>query len=319
MKTLHVSWWNLENLFDVNNCPDRPAWLQKQLNTELQGWDGAVLNKKLEQLAKVIKQMKNNEGPDILGVCEVENKNVLQLLTKKLDALPHSYDIAHADTADGRGIDVAFIYDKNKVKAKETFNHHVMKRTATRDLFQVNMETADGNEFILIGNHWPSRRGGEYQSEPYRMMVAEVLAYWHERIVEIKGEKTPVIIMGDFNDEPFNRSVREYALSWRFKDKVVNAVKPKFHNLMWDVLGEGKGTLHYNGQPNVLDQVWVSKAVYDDDAKIKLKTPVEMFTPAEMISGGYPDPIAFKRPSTKEYNPEGYSDHFPIWFEITED
>lgn len=318
MRTYSCAWWNLENLFDVNNSPERPAWLQKKLESELRGWDNAVLNKKLGQLAKIIKQMNNGKGPDILGTCEVENKKVLEMLIGKLSTLAHAYEIAHADTADGRGIDVAFIYDKNKFTAKETFNHFVLKRTATRDLFQVNMQTASGNEFILIGNHWPSRRGGEHQSEPYRIMAAETLAYWHERIVEIKGESIPVIIMGDFNDEPFNHSVREYALSWRFKDKVINALKPKFHNLMWQILGTSQGTLYYNNQPNVLDQVWVSKGIYKDNAKLKLKTAVRLFIPAEMISGGYPDPIAFKRPSSKNYNPNGYSDHFPICFEIEE-
>ncbi len=132
--------------------------------------------------------MNSGQGPDILSVCEIENRNVLVKLTKHLNELPHHYDIVHADTNDGRGIDVAFIYDNEKFTAKDIFSHHVLKRTATRDIFQVTFTTQSRNELILIGNHWPSRMGGEYKSEPYRILAAETLAYWYERIVEIKGE-----------------------------------------------------------------------------------------------------------------------------------
>ncbi len=327
MNEYYIAWWNVENLFDINNASERPEYLQKKLDKELEGWDETVLNKKLTQLAKIIKQMNNNQGPDILGVCEIENRNVLVKLVKHLSELHRTYDIVHADTKDGRGIDVAFIYDNEKFRAKEKFSHHVLKRTATRDIFQVTFETApqavqtastqQSNELILIGNHWPSRMGGEYKSEPYRILAAETLAYWHERIVEIKGEGVNIIVMGDFNDEPYNRSIREYALSWRYKNKVVNARKPKFHNLMWDVMGR-KASFYFGGQPNLLDQVWVSKGFYMELSKFEIDDNVEIFMPPEMISSGYPDPVPFKRPSHKEYTPEGYSDHYPVWFIVKE-
>ncbi len=124
--------------------------------------------------------------------------------------------------------------------------------------------------------------------------------------------------MGDFNDEPFSRSIREYALSWRYKDKVLNATKPKFHNLMWDVMGTTEATFYFGGQPNLLDQVWVSKGFYKESSAFEIKDNVEIYAPVEMVSSGYPDPIPFKRPSHKEYNPEGFSDHYPIYFSIEE-
>ncbi len=234
MNEYYIAWWNVENLFNINNASERPEYLQNRLAKELEGWDEAVLTKKLEQLAKIIKQMNNGKGPYILGLCEIENRNVLVKLVSHLNELHRTYDIVHADTRDSRGIDVAFIYDNEKFRAKEKFSHHVLKRSATRDIFQVTLETTpqgaiitqpaagqpdstqQSNELILIGNHWPSRMGGEYKSEPYRILAAETLAYWHERIVEIKGEDANIIVMGDFNDEPYNRSIREYALSWVF-------------------------------------------------------------------------------------------------------
>ena len=94
------------------------------------------------------------------------------------------------------------------------FSLEVMKRNATRDLLQFNLKTKKGNELIIIGNHWPARLGGQYESEPYRIMVAEILSYWIERIHDIKKvssiERPSVICMGDFNDNPNDRSMTQY-------------------------------------------------------------------------------------------------------------
>ena len=149
--------------------------------------------------------MNQGKGPDILGLCEVENKPVLDLLLSRLSSLQRNYKVAHHDTKDKRGIDIAFIYDGNKFTLKGQYFHVVLKRTATRDLFQVNLKTPSGALLICIGNHWPSRRGGEYHTEPYRIIAAETLSYWNERIFEILGEDVPIIVMGDFNDEPYSR------------------------------------------------------------------------------------------------------------------
>lgn len=67
--------------------------------------------------------------------------------------------------------------------------------------------------FVVVGNHWPARSGGNLESAAYRAIAGETLAYFHERILEVKGVETPVLAMGDFNDEPFDRSLVEYALS----------------------------------------------------------------------------------------------------------
>ena len=74
------AWWNVENLFDVKNSPNRPDWLQKQLKRELEGWNASQLNTKIKQLVKVIAAMNDDKGPDLLGCCEVESLGVLEKL-----------------------------------------------------------------------------------------------------------------------------------------------------------------------------------------------------------------------------------------------
>ena len=123
MEAHFIAFWNVENLFDISTSPDRPDYLKTKLKGELKGWTAAVLKKKISQLVKIITQMNGGDGPDILGICEIENENVV---AKLLDAMPagwRNYAIAHADTQDGRGIDVAVIYDADKYEAGLQFNH----------------------------------------------------------------------------------------------------------------------------------------------------------------------------------------------------
>jgi endonuclease/exonuclease/phosphatase family metal-dependent hydrolase len=310
----HVAFWNLENLFDIDPSPLRPDWLQQNLAGELVGWDADVLSLKIGRLASIVRQMNGGRGPDILCVCEVENERVLGLLVDTLDLPGRFYHVAHADTSDERGIDVAVLFDGALFEKREQFSRVILKRNATRDLVQVTLRTlASGREIVLIGNHWPSRSGGLFESEPYRILAAETLAYWHERIQAIKGPDVPVLALGDFNDEPFDRSLVEYALSTRQAEKVLNARTPRFFNLMWPLLGTRRGTHYFDNFANMLDQALASPALMREGAPFRLRPEsarIEAFP--EMVGrGDYPAPRRFGRPSAG-FDPEGFSDHFPI-------
>ncbi len=316
----HIAWWNVENLFDVQNSTQRPGWLQKALNSELIGWDKSVLVQKINNLALIIQKMNSKTGPDILGVCEVENLKVLKHLVETLAPLGRNYDVVHHDMSDDRGIDVAYIYDKNKFDFEEYFSYVVLKRNATRDILQANFKTKSGNPLILIGNHWPARISGELETEPYRIIAAETMSYWLERINEKRGSDVAVLAMGDFNDEPFSRAIAEYGLSTNSPTKVLNSRAPRMFNLMWPFLGRGMGTFYFENFPYIFDQFLASKGLLKNSSKIKLvndeagnyKVAIEIYD--EMKSGGdYPSPIFFSRPSEKSsFNPEGFSDHYPI-------
>jgi len=127
-----IAWWNVENLFDVQNSTERPDWLQRTLNSELIGWDDNVLRKKINNLSSIIQKMNNKTGPDILGVCEVENLNVLKRLVESLAPTGRNYDIVHHDMSDERGIDIAFIYDTKKFGFEESFSHVVLTHFAAK-------------------------------------------------------------------------------------------------------------------------------------------------------------------------------------------
>jgi predicted extracellular nuclease len=165
---------------------------------------------------------------------------------------------------------------------------------------------------VLIGNHWPSRIGGTFDSEPYRIMAAENLAYFHQRIVETNDKNVSVIAMGDFNDEPFNRSIMDYAISTNNSAQLKRARKPKFYNLMWPLLAKGIGTYYYGGTSSMLDQMMVSKGFLFRNSRLAIKqNSIKVEKIPDMASRG--KPCRFGRPSKKKsYNENGFSDHFPI-------
>jgi predicted extracellular nuclease len=315
MEQHYIAWWNVENLFSFKNDPARSEKLERTLGKELNGWTATVLNKKLNQLAKIITQMNGGDGPDILGVCEVENEGVLDKLVSSLSSLGRNYKKIHADTKDRRGIDVAFIYDADYYLCDEAkvFSHFILRRNATRDILQVSFETAHGNQLVMMGNHWPSRSGGALASEPYRIMAAETLAYFHERTREIDGEKQAVLAVGDFNDEPFDRSMVKYALSDRSVRRVTSpqAKNPYLYNLSWRLIGQDTGTHFYGGSFGMLDQMLINRPMLNGDSPFKVSGEVGILKFQEMIkSPGKPK--RFSRPSARDFDDEGYSDHFPI-------
>jgi hypothetical protein len=98
-----------------------------------------------------------------------------------------------------------------------------------------------------------------------RIVAGETLGYFHKRILEENKEeqdKTAILVMGDFNDEPFNRSITEYALATTSILKVnLSRDAPRLYNLMWPIMSKGLGTFYYQNFPNFLDQCMISKGI----------------------------------------------------------
>ena len=152
MRDYHVAWWNLENLFDEEDAVAlgrRTDKVSRTIDGDIAGWTPRLRDRKIHQLASVIAGMNMRRGPDLLGVCEVENRFVVDRLVDAVNAVlpvPRSYRVVHADTEDARGIDVAFVYDDTLLEVPapledSVFFHVVMRRNATREIVQVNFRT----------------------------------------------------------------------------------------------------------------------------------------------------------------------------------
>ncbi len=236
--------------------------LKKILNDELKGWDDIVLNTKLEQLSTVISKMNDNNGPDLIGVCEVEDGPVINKLVDKIKEKIHrDYKVVHEKVDDKRGIEVGFIYDYSKFEISKdedtgqelVFSHHILREEATRNILQVNFRIKQSNTpLIVVGNHWPSRTIGELETESYRIAAADALSYFHKRILEEHGNDTPILVMGDFNDMPFNRSLMDYAFSTPYIEQIEKSENTHFlYNLMWPLISKGFATFYFGKEVRI--------------------------------------------------------------------
>lgn len=333
----YFAFWNLENLFAPEGHADREPWLARRVARDLAGWTPELLDSKLNQLTDVIAAMNQGQGPDVLGVCEVENRYVLELLVNKVNhATDNEYGLAHADSQrDRRGIDTAFLYKSElyDVPPASLFSYFVMRRTGTRDITQITLRSRQTDQIIVAyANHWPSRSGGEIQSAGFRAVAGETLAYWHQRVREELGDHTPIIAMGDFNDEPWSPSVQFNANSTRERGDVARSRSAKFYNLSWNQLNRSAedhqgserildGTLYYGGNGNVFDQILVNRSLLNGEQGFQVDADSAHIVahPAMIDHRVSYGPIRFGLPKGEpdEYiNIHGYSDHFPVAVQI---
>lgn len=310
----HISWWNLENLFDIENSPNREKRIKAVIKGEVRGWTSKILDRKISQLSKIIGTLNDGNGPDVFGVCEIENRKVLQKLVNSLSFLGREYKIIHEDMDDGRGIDIGIIYDSKKFKMTKKFSHWIIRRNSSRDILQVNITIKKSNkEIVVVCNHWPSRREGESYTEPFRMVAADSLNYFIKRIQQERGKNIPILVMVDFNDTPKNKSITKYALGTNNSKRVTtDRNNSKLYNVTSYLASKGYGTYYYRKKPLMLDQFLVSKGFLVKKSTLSIKRHSVRIENLKEIKNKNKSPKKFGRPSNKTLNYDGYSDHFPI-------
>ena len=235
MGTIHFAWWNLQNFFDTDDDP-----ISKDFEyTAAHGWTEEVFEAKKANLAAALNALHDGKGPELLAVAEIEKDALLADLIEAMGN-PHLKVVEdQAGTSDLRGIDVAMAYDERKLAVESFTSHLVHLRYRTRDLFEVVFTVNEtGETLVVIAGHWPSRRLGRYRSEPLRIAVAEHVAYLVESHVKVEPEvyeqlraqddlapvrekwETKVLVVGDLNDEPADRSVVDHLRAGNDLDRV---------------------------------------------------------------------------------------------------
>ncbi len=256
-----VMFYNVENLFDTINNPNTFDD-EFSPNTD-KHWNTKRYNKKLKDLAHVISLVDKNSLPDIIGLSEVENKQVLKDLASKKE-LKANYAIVHEESPDSRGIDVALMYKKSSFKY---LSHKAIKvhfdfepETKTRDILYVKGKMNDGEFLHVFVNHWSSRREGRKESEIKRVTTAKLLKNKVDEILQ-KDSIAKIIIVGDFNDEPRNKSLKEVLSAANSR----SSKKSKLYNLMYNKDLLKLGTYNYRGKWQMLDNIIVSRALLHSD------------------------------------------------------
>jgi len=313
-----IGFYNLENLFDTIDAPD--IWDEEFTPEGTKVWNSKKYHEKLERMADVISQIatkKSKDGLAILGVAEVENRSVLQDLVKQPAIANRRYNIIHFDSDDFRGIDVALLYQPKYFTPKSAKSIPVALYTGkekkfTRDILYVS-GLMDGELIHILVNHWPSRRGGEATTSPWRQQAAAV----DKKIVDSLTALDPmakVIIMGDLNDNPNNPSVKK-VLKAKRKIKKVKSVDNMF-NPMENFFRKGNGTTAYKDSWSLFDQIILSKGWLPKDQDGFRFYKAKIFNKSFLVQKkghfkGYP-----KRTFAGGEFIHGYSDHFPVYIYV---
>lgn len=260
-----IAFYNLENLFDTINSNGT-----YDLDFSPQGvrkWDTAKYRAKLNNMAKAISHMTTPEtpnGPAIIGISEVENESVVRDLVNTEPLAARKLKYIHHDSPDKRGIDVAMLYDPKMFRVLSVTNTPLTEiNFATRDQMAVTGVLAELDTITVIVCHWPSRLGGEARSEPGRVAAGKLAKHIADSIWQ-RMPGTHVIVMGDLNDDPSNRSVSMIP-GLGANGKAKNVAKHAFYNPWYDIWEpEYRGTLSYQGKWNLFDQIIVSGTLLDN-------------------------------------------------------
>ena len=313
MSDLRIAFYNVENLFDTKDDPNKPD--EEYTPNSDKKWTTKRYDTKLEQLGKVIQAM---ETPDLLGVCEVENEQVLLDLAANSQLASGNYGVAHKESNDYRGIDNALLYNKDVFEVTEVDNVVLKfpknitegRSYTSRDIFHVTGKLADNTTLHVFVNHFPSRRGGLRASEPKRLFVAGVLRKEVEKVMA-QDDDARIVIMGDFNDETDNKSMTQVL-------KAIPANTDAPQELVNAFIGfdkEDKGSYNYRGNWNMLDQIILSDNFYTSNGSWEFSDAV-IFQEKWMM---YNDPRNGATPSRTYGGPNyygGFSDHLPIYVDL---
>lgn len=302
--------YNTENLFDTAN--DSLKQDDEFTPEGMRRWNNGRMYRKANRLAKVIMAAGEWSAPAFVGLCEVEDHEVLEKLTQQTPLSRYRYKIIHKDSPDPRGIDVALIYRPELFKP---FDYKTIVLTdssdasfVTREILQVSGILNNWDTLHLFVNHWPSRYGGLMETMHYRKLAAQVLDHSIQDLFA-KYPRAKIICMGDFNDTPDDESLKSVLKAGSINRPGVNGEMINL-SASWMVLPVQTLKNKYSWQ--VFDQWIVSDYLIENTIGLNLIS-AEIFNAPFLLEadtkyGG----VKPKRTYVGYKHQEGFSDHLPI-------
>ena len=305
-----IAFYNVENLFDIND--NGFTHDNDFLPHSAKRWTKKRYERKLHKLSEVISKIgfkTIQKPPAIIGIAEAENRKVLQDLIETDSLKDYNYEIVHYDSEDERGIDVGFIYNKDEfeIEYSKPFSIYLEKddgiQDFTRDILLVS-GNLNGELIHCIVNHWPSRRDGLKESSIHRLAASQKAIEIIE-LIKTNHSNPKIIVMGDFNDNPNNESVK------------MLSEKGHLFNPMKTLVSYARGTQNHNFKWNMFDQILFSTNFFEtDDFRLKFETAnifdEKFLTQYHGKFKGQP----FRTYVGKKYK-GGFSDHFPVYIQLS--
>ncbi|MCO5247629.1 MAG: hypothetical protein M9887_01590 [Chitinophagales bacterium] len=313
---IRIMTYNVENLFDTKDDPEKEDG--EFLPWGIKKWTYDRYLTKLKRIFKVISNISEWEYPGIIALTEIENGDVLEDLIHLTPLVESDYGIIHEESPDARGIDVAFLYRHSVFRP---ITHEKLPVTLsddphfkTRDILYIQGLINKNDTLHFFVTHFPSRLGGEAYSESKRVRAATVIRHKVDSILNINS-MAKIIITGDFNDEPSNKSVEE---ALRGKSSLENARQGDLFNMMYEMHSKGYGTYKYQSQWNMLDQYIISPGLLDKTSNVYTNADgARIFQPdwLSVNDDAYPG----LKPNRTYSGPNyigGYSDHYPVYMDL---
>lgn len=307
--------YNVENLFDIYD--DSISQDEEFLPKGDKRWTKARYYKKLDQIARTLTAIGEWELPGIVGLCEIENVNVLFDLCEHRLLKKSGYKIIHKDSPDRRGIDVAILYSpecfqplySKWIRISFPFDTNLL----TRDILYVKGRIFQQDTLHIFVNHWPSRWGGIEPTTPKRLHLASVLRHYTDSIMHVVSNQN-VLIAGDLNDTPGDSSV----LKVLGAKTSIGIDRDALYNLMTiSDMGKPGGTIKHKADWEIFDQIIVSGSLLDHSKGEMHVSDVVVFSPDYLL---IEDERYFgKKPFRTYTGPSylgGFSDHLPVCVQL---
>ncbi len=308
-----VAFYNVENLFDTIDDPNISD--ENYLPTSKIPWNTKRYNHKLDNLSKVMKSIDPNGYPALFGLSEIENINVLSDLVNNTNLKKANYYIIHKDSPDGRGIDVALLYNP-KLFTPIAIRYIVPKfptnpELKTRDILYAKGLINNRDTLHIFVNHWVSRWGGQAETEPFRIQIGKTIKKITDSIMAIQPDAN-ILIEGDLNDNPTDKSVFD---NLQAKEVTKTIDDRTLYNLSLTKFKNGEGSLYYKSW-DMFDQIIVSTAMVTGNTGLKVDHSETVFKKDWMLYQPKEGPARPSRTAAGKYY-GGYSDHLPVYVNIT--
>lgn len=290
--------YNCENLFDCKHDSTKNDY--EFLPDGQRNWTFSRYWRKINDIARVIHQCGYKDSvrhlPDIVALIEVENDSVMTFLTRGSMLRTVGYRYFITNSHDPRGIDVALLYNPLTFRPILHNSLHVPTikgQKPTRDILYVKGHSRTNDTLHIFVVHSPSRSGGQYGSEIYRMAVARRLIGAMDS-VKTQNHDAKIIIAGDMNDYAYNKQLR------LLHDNGMTDVSANAKGRI------AKGTYKYGGKWNSLDHILLSPPL------LPYVTDCVIYDSPWLLEPDYQGGYKPYRTYLGTYYHKGISDHLPL-------
>lgn len=320
-----VMFYNVENLFDTFDNPVKDD--NDFLPDGFMNWTPWKYRKKLRNITSVITAVGGMHSPALVGLCEVENDSVMYDLINRSPLRAQGYEYVMTDSPDIRGINIALLYQRQQFKLLKSTEYVIelgeKNRRPTRNILHVTGLIINGDTLDVLVCHFPSRSGGQKETEKARIESAKALRNRVDSLIS-KRDTANIIIMGDFNDQPNDKSMSAVLrancnnIPSDSESSETKNEKELFNLFRSGEIDNDKGTYKYQGKWYINDHIIVSGNLLNAKNPIIVKnSEVNIYAGDFLLEDDlkYYGKKPFRTNMGPRYN-DGFSDHLPIYMDL---